>query len=133
MKIKRHEYISKNLNLNKISIKNDFDFVVIATPTNYDPDTNNFDTSTVEHIEILIHKILPQLLFEQLQYFIERSKKILLSRNYIYPRIFTREALYDSLTIENCCVLTTKKFAQLLLREQKKVSTLYQAHRSGVL
>ena len=50
--------IQKNLNLKgvvKFPSQNDFDFVVIATPTNYDPDTNYFDTSTVEScIENLI-------------------------------------------------------------------------------
>ena len=46
------QYLSqKNLNIKgviELPSENDFDFVIIATPTNYDPDTNYFDTSTVE-------------------------------------------------------------------------------------
>ena len=135
------EYLSqKNLNLKgviKFPSQNDFDFAVIATPTNYDPDTNNFDTSTVESsIEnlfsqnskatIIIRSTLPVG-------FIERIQKKYSNQEIIFIPEFLREgkALYDSLHPSRIVVGShsdqAKKFAQLLLEgaTKKDVKVLY--------
>ena len=135
------EYLSqKNLNLKgvvKFPSQNDFDFVVIATSTNYDPDTNNFDTSTVESsiknlisqnskATIIIRSTLPVG-------FIERIQKKYSNQEIIFIPEFLREgkALYDSLHPSRIVVGShsdqAKKFAQLLLEAatKKDVEVLY--------
>ena len=38
----------------------DADFIVIATPTNYDPDTNRFDTTTVDSVAAHALAVAPE-------------------------------------------------------------------------
>ena len=135
------EYLSqKNLNLKgvvKFPSQNDFDFVVIATPTNYDPDTNNFDTSTVESsIENLISQNSKATIIIRSTLpvgFIERIQKKYSNQEIIFVPEFLREgkALYDSLHPSRIVVGShsdqAKKFAQLLLEgaTKKDVEVLY--------
>ena len=135
------EYLSKkNLNLKgvvKFPSQNDFDFVVIATPTNYDPDTYNFDTSTVESsIENLISQNSKATIIIRSTLpvgFIERIQKKYSYQEIIFIPEFLREgkALYDSLHPSRIVIGShsdqAKKFAQLLLEgaTKKDVEVLY--------
>ena len=135
------EYLSqKNLNLRGVSefpSQNDFDFVIIATPTNYDPDTNYFDTSTVESCiknlnaqnskaTIVIRSTLPVG-------FVERVQKKYSNQEIIFVPEFLREgsALHDSLYPSRIVIGShsdqAKKFAQLLVEGaiNKQVEVLY--------
>jgi len=135
------QYLSqKNLNIKGVidfPSENDFDFVIIATPTNYDPDTNYFDTSTVEScIEklnlqnskatIIIRSTLPVG-------FVERVQKEYPKQEIIFVPEFLREgkALYDILHPSRIVVGShsnqAKKFAQLLLEGaiSKEFEVLY--------
>ena len=135
------EYLSeKKLNLRGVSefpSQDDFDFVIIATPTNYDPDTNYFDTSTVEsciedlHSQnskstIVIRSTLPVG-------FVERVQKKYPNQEIIFVPEFLREgkALHDSLYPSRIVVGShsdqAKKFAELLVEGaiNKEVEVLY--------
>ena len=135
------EYLSqKKLNLRGVSefpTQDDFDFVIIATPTNYDPDTNYFDTSTVEscienlHSQnlkatIIIRSTLPVG-------FVECVQKKYPNQEIIFVPEFLREgkALHDSLYPSRIVVGShsdqAKKFAGLLVEGavNKEVEVLY--------
>ena len=123
-------YLSeKELNLKAVSkFPNliDFNFIIIATPTNYNPETNYFDTSSIEscieEVEkqkfktpIIIRSTLP------VGYTLDIQKKYP-SQEIIFAPEFLREgsALYDSLHPSRIVIGSfsdnAKSFANLLLQ-----------------
>ena len=112
--------------VNEFPSAQDLDFVIIATPTNYDPKTNNFDTSSIQDCirqlnkvgskaTIIIRSTLPIG-------FVESMKKKYPSQEIIFVPEFLREgrALYDSIHPSRIVIGSHSKnakiFADLLVQ-----------------
>ena len=107
------------------------EFVVIATPTNYDPQKNFFDTSAVEAVIRLVMKYNPEAIMVIKSTipvgFTEHIREKTGSRNIIFSPEFLREsrALYDNL-YPSRIIVGTDMNDERLLKAAKDFAALLQ-------
>ena len=131
------EYLAtKQLNLtattDSVLAYKDADFVIVSTPTNYDTEKNNFDTSSVEAVIKFVKDVNPNAIVVIKSTipvgFTERIRKELDYKNILFSPEFLREghALYDNLYPSRIVVSYPKDTPELKEKAEEFASLLKQ-------
>jgi len=129
--------LSITATLNKKLAYKDANFIIVATPTNYDPDTNRFDTSSVDSVVrdalksnsdalIVIKSTIPVGHTKSLQ---EKynTNRIIFSPEFLREGQALKDNLYPSRIIVGSQLKAGKSFAKLLVNgaEKREIETLF--------
>lgn len=129
------EYLAnKKLNLTATTdaklAYNDADFIIISTPTNYDPEKNYFDTSSVEAVLKLVKEINPEATIVIKSTipvgYTEKIRAEMGIKNLLFSPEFLREghALYDNLYPSRIVVSFPKEQPELKEKAEQFASLL---------
>ena len=112
-------------------------FVVVATPTNYDPDTNRFDTSSVDGVVsdalelnldamVVIKSTIPVGHTKSLQE-LHDTDRVIFSPEFLREGQALKDNLYPSRIIVGSQLEAGQEFANLLVEaaEKKNIETLF--------
>jgi UDPglucose 6-dehydrogenase len=123
--------LSLSATLNKQDAYKDASFIVVATPTNYDTDTNRFDTSSVDavvedalsinqHALVVIKSTIPVGHTKSLQEMLE-TDRVIFSPEFLREGQALKDNLYPSRIIVGSQCQAGAEFAGLLKGGAKKV------------
>lgn len=133
----REASLSLHATTDKAAAYSDADFVVVATPTNYDPETNRFDTRSVDSVVddalaltdqalVVIKSTVPVGHTRSLQ---EKhdTDRVVFSPEFLRAGRALHDNLYPSRIILGCSEEQGVGFAELLIEAAQKqnVATLY--------
>ena len=123
--------------IDKQAAYKDASFIIVATPTNYDPETNRFDTSSVDSVVddalalntsalVVIKSTIPvgHTKFLQQKY---NTNRVIFSPEFLREGQALRDNLYPSRIIVGSQLDAAKAFADLLVRsaEKDEIETLF--------